>query len=723
MATPLVASRPHHATQPEDKLIPARVQLDENGNPMFFYQDPTPRKQSPKIDAPQSILHRFHHSRRHSGNKHPIVEFQTRQRHGEDVHRVLSLHHSLLDDYDNDDISLRSKSSIASSVAGSVTSLTNRVKLRIQRHRRKKLHKSFQDCEIVDLSPLKERDYKEKIDSDGNKISRKSKLLSRLRLSRRSSHSSNTSQSSCMMYDTEEIELPIVLSANGATSHSTVLPQEPVAVTPPPVATLKAAMERLSSRAEHEVGAYRFSEPALKPRSLVLPDKEHRLLLGSARTVTPPEAGGPVRSTHTASQTIQSQRSIRFDPSARSQKSNFKIYLLLLHPATKIFELIQLYFDPTTTTVRDVLLMIPANATETALGTQEYTGFCRPNAKEEEDKEISDFGLLIQNHDNMKLSAQIVRGEVLVAIPVKYTCKHVASLSQQILVNPRICRLLDKQDRKNGKKQRHSHRRHRFSRKAMDVLQKHDEETTSAVQERWEDMNDVTIERAMENAMTAAAAANAAVHGLKGRTQFDLSHQRHSYAVLSPSVTGTEESLSLDWSMRSTSTTGNSLQTDASENSFSMNSGYADKSYSSWSQSLDTSMNFSTIRMDNGASQQAVAKRRQKTLKQMRRAVLCLVAVMLLAYWRDPNGYASRNGRMETLMAHPFDVTGLLHIALFLLILVKLQFLCRLPPIQVSSYHLNKTSKCPFVKARASFQAAATMSPNKRRSPSRHQSM
>jgi hypothetical protein len=127
--------------------------------------------------------------------------------------------------------------------------------------------------------------------------------------------------------------------------------------------------------------------------------------------------------------------------------------------------------------------------------------------------------------------------------------------------------------------------------------------------------------------------------------------------------------------------------------------------------------------MDNGASQQAVAKRRQKTLKQMRRAVLCLVAVMLLAYWRDPNGYASRNGRMETLMAHPFDVTGLLHIALFLLILVKLQFLCRLPPIQVSSYHLNKTSKCPFVKARASFQAAATMSPNKRRSPSRHQSM
>ena len=54
-------------------------------------------------------------------------------------------------------------------------------------------------------------------------------------------------------------------------------------------------------------------------------------------------------------------KSRKYDPNA------YKIFLLLLQPESKIFELIQLIYMPNDTTVGKIIQMIPENATEPAL--------------------------------------------------------------------------------------------------------------------------------------------------------------------------------------------------------------------------------------------------------------------------------------------------------------------------------------------------------------------
>eukprot|EP00797_Seminavis_robusta_P036605 Sro93_g048620.1 n/a (244) ;mRNA; r:87278-88009 len=233
-------------------------------------------------------------------------------------------------------------------------------------------------------------------------------------------------------------------------------------------------------------------------------------------------------------------------------------------------------------------------------------------------------------------------------------------------------------------------------------MERHDEGKLSAVMEEMDDPHVMSMHRAMANAMSAAAAANAAVHGLGGYA---------NGSFFAASVSGTEESGSQDSLTLATTTL-----TDTSETSYANRS--IDQSFTSWSRSLDVSIaaeagNTSVLNTSLNTSIHSTVRRRKKKMNQVRRVMVGAVTTMCFVYWRDPQGYASREGRIEMLLRQPLEIAGMLQVVAFVLVLIKLQFLCSAPSIQ--SACLNKKSKCPFLKLRASIQLAAdACSPKKR---------
>ena len=119
-----------------------------------------------------------------------------------------------------------------------------------------------------------------------------------------------------------------------------------------------------------------------------------------------------------------------------------RVLLLLLHPVSKFFELIQLVFTPETSTLGDLLDHIPSHATEAKLADQRYIGLVRAS------KHAEAWTQRLQPASHMYTKnfsippAGIVPGDVLVAIPHGYTKRHVLRLGRQILESPRIKSLL-----------------------------------------------------------------------------------------------------------------------------------------------------------------------------------------------------------------------------------------------------------------------------------------
>lgn len=141
-------------------------------------------------------------------------------------------------------------------------------------------------------------------------------------------------------------------------------------------------------------------------------------------------------------------------------ESQFKIFVLLIQPKTKIFELIQILYSPSQTTVGDLLEKIPFNATEPALGSQSYSGLSRPRDPN---------GILLEEEQMASSagpngSAKITQGEILVAVPVGIPSPYCSKLSEPILSNKRLTKLLNKKDplapkrRKSSKKSKRSSR-------------------------------------------------------------------------------------------------------------------------------------------------------------------------------------------------------------------------------------------------------------------------
>eukprot|EP00566_Odontella_aurita_P006966 CAMPEP_0113552586 /NCGR_PEP_ID=MMETSP0015_2-20120614/15148_1 /TAXON_ID=2838 /ORGANISM="Odontella" /LENGTH=735 /DNA_ID=CAMNT_0000453577 /DNA_START=395 /DNA_END=2602 /DNA_ORIENTATION=+ /assembly_acc=CAM_ASM_000160 len=132
----------------------------------------------------------------------------------------------------------------------------------------------------------------------------------------------------------------------------------------------------------------------------------------------------------------------------------FKVFVLLLRPRDKIFELIQVEYDPSRATIGDVLDLVPASATEPKLGNQRHIGLMRTA----DGTELTDLTVpaspSVFSADGA--TANVARGDILVAIPEGYTGSKCSQLSDKILRNPKMVRLLRRKDPLKPKRSRSS---------------------------------------------------------------------------------------------------------------------------------------------------------------------------------------------------------------------------------------------------------------------------
>lgn len=739
-----------HSTQPNGRLVPTTVEIDHDGNPMFSYSDPTPRKMSPKIVATRSLLDRLANNskRGHKRSKSTGMDdsLSNRQPPQDDLP---VLHQSWSDDpnsstllfeYEDEDFENHSvhsvqsvqstTSSIAGSIAGSVASLA-KVKLRLRRNR-KKTTKQEVDTGCTVLSPLKEL---ESYRNSENEMKSKKQVMFKKNLIRRISTDSSTRSTSSRASRLLDMDVPCPPSPRTRRSFAQKYDAEPERVVDADkneVETAEGTAEVDTTKKHEDAKDCRLSpEIALKAKTkeslsagaqtkneLELPpvpvtsnvsasQKPPTPAAASERATTPKPK--PLQPPEPGSLPFKSPESVNDSHNGlkTSRKSKFKIYLLLLHPTSKIFELIQLFFDPTKTTVRDAMAMIPSNATELALGNQVYTGLCRPNKRRDDEHEINDLDQLIELGKDQDSAKVIRRGEILVAIPEGYTAEQCANLSQGILKNPRIRRLLEKSDRSRRRSTGKEHRRRRRSStlKSVEVLDRHDEEMPAESE---------SIQEAMEKAEKAAAVANAAVHELPRRKSLVMAMGKSYRYTIDRHVQGPVPDVSLesalqalDGSSVSASMTDASYSLHSYEHSIDRSEYSMDKSLSSWSRSLDTS--FAGSHVNGLFSTSSLAplstpayRRRSKQIRLIRRVTVGVLVLMSMSYFADQNGFASRYDR-SLISQQPMGVPGLIHVLMVFVALVKLQLLSVTSTSMQGGRSLS--SRCPFLQARDAAQA------------------
>ena len=755
--------RPRHATQPEGKLIPATMEIDEEGNPSFFYPESTPQKRAPKIVTPRYVMDRLAiHKNNQSASSRTVTTAQQRQ-HADDPAE------QRCHEDDDENASLTSK--------GSISKL--KLKLRLKGNRKK----DKEGSKAPPLSPLRmsraaNKAVNQRDDGGLHRISSDTGTDSTRSLSSRTTDDLFDQQQMQMQgppnfaassfpvpvedypsavppsqaQKEEQVRAPLSIDVPSVVSAS---PDAAAEERPPQIASLKSAMEQaglVSSKARRAVApALQQKRPKSKNLvSAVRPGSTRSSAAADQMSVASHQSRSSRRPSSTRSVASSSKSVISTTSSNHPGNKDFKVFLLLLHPRSKIFELIQLYFNPTTTTIRDVIRMIPANATEAALGVQEYNGLCRPKAEDKDDREIANLDLLVQNHDNMKNSAQVVREEILVAVPVGYSVNKISKLSQQILANPRIQKLLKNSDplAAKAKRKKSSSRKDSSSRRSS---RSSSSRKVSVKVDNVSSPSTLSVQCAMENAAAAASAANAAVHELhlpnhRGSSLMAAAGKKYRYpqgrrvsdagssSHYDPNTSGIADcSMSLESALQSVDssfvTKTDCSFTDASDASYSMrsygNQSYeqsVDESYSTWSKSLDTSFQAGPAYTSRGgavnasfahavnASVSGIAPVRRTTKRQMRmirRAVVCVVGVLTVPYFSDASGYAMRHGRVNALLENPFGMTGLIQVVIAFLVLVKLQFLCTMPPKPLSR---GAVTQCPFMKMRASILAAHSQS-------------
>lgn len=121
-----------------------------------------------------------------------------------------------------------------------------------------------------------------------------------------------------------------------------------------------------------------------------------------------------------------------------------KVFVLLLEPRRRLFELIQLEYYPSVATIGDLVGLIPSKATERLLGYQIYVGLCRPKI-DGPASVMTDLEMKASGTSNGG-SANIYRGEILVAIPEGYTGEECAKMANTILSNKEMCKLMKKKN-------------------------------------------------------------------------------------------------------------------------------------------------------------------------------------------------------------------------------------------------------------------------------------
>ena len=128
----------------------------------------------------------------------------------------------------------------------------------------------------------------------------------------------------------------------------------------------------------------------------------------------------------------------------------YTIFILVIQPTAKLFELIRVNYHPSTATLGDLLDLVPGNVTEEDLRDQKHIGLCRPHGSSAASRSLTKLDMTASLMARDGTDARILCGEVLVAIPEGYTGKEAQILSQHILKIPKMKKLLQRADPLSG---------------------------------------------------------------------------------------------------------------------------------------------------------------------------------------------------------------------------------------------------------------------------------
>lgn len=356
--------------------------------------------------------------------------------------------------------------------------------------------------------------------------------------------------------------------------------------------------------------------------------------------------------------------------------ASFKIFLLLLNPQAKIFELIQVIYAPSVTTIGDLLSMIPGNATEPALGSLTYIGLCRPK----DGIEITDMSLMASGSHCKMNCARIILGEILVAIPAGFSGEKCAKLAVPILKNQRIQTLLKRSD-PLGVKRRHKKSSRRGSGNSSRRRSgSNSSSRVETVKEESEGENSPQVKEAMKHALEAAAVSNA---GLPDFSRFNSMDEGHRDINRSNSVDDSIAHLE-NWR----TTTDFSYVTDSASLNDSVASSVGSTS-SSYKSGLSNTMTFQSAsrRLPRMSKSNGRRKHRREQRKYYAgRVAAVLLVAMVALYSLDGNAPIGREDMDQVL-----GFIGLVEFLVSFAALIKLQ--------KYSQRGEDSETKCPFVRA------------------------
>jgi hypothetical protein len=124
----------------------------------------------------------------------------------------------------------------------------------------------------------------------------------------------------------------------------------------------------------------------------------------------------------------------------------YTIFILVIQPSAKLFELVRVNYHPATATIKDLLDLVPGSVTEEHLKHQKHIGFCRPKGSSSSSRSIMNACMTASVMARDGTCARILCGELLIAIPEDYSGKEVQMISSRILSMPKMQRLLSKSD-------------------------------------------------------------------------------------------------------------------------------------------------------------------------------------------------------------------------------------------------------------------------------------
>jgi len=166
---------------------------------------------------------------------------------------------------------------------------------------------------------------------------------------------------------------------------------------------------------------------------------------GEKRTIKSNTAPNTSRQS-TSSRKLRSRLINAFRPKRKKYKnatmtppsSFFKVFILVLQPSTRTFDIVEINYLPKMATIADLLKLIPVNCSIKQLGRQKHVGLCRPF----DTADIMDIYMKASGKQRDGSCARIYCGEILVAIPKGDSGKNCQEQAQSILKNPKILKML-----------------------------------------------------------------------------------------------------------------------------------------------------------------------------------------------------------------------------------------------------------------------------------------